>query len=149
MQENFKQLKTTFVTNLDLKSILIIILFIISGVFFTKYMLEGNSNRKERIELEKKNQQLEKEKRKLEKKYEDLTIKFEIDSIQLLKLQSDYEKINEELNLVNSNLEKKKVELKNYIKKLEETKRKIQDFEKNPPNRTGNDLIESIKQKTN
>jgi hypothetical protein len=33
-------------------------------------------------------------------------------------------------------------------KDLEQTKQKIEEFKKNPPNRTGDDLLNSIKNKT-
>jgi hypothetical protein len=43
---------------LDIKSIMIVILFLIAGIFFTQWYFGGENHRKERISLEKQNKEL-------------------------------------------------------------------------------------------
>jgi len=148
MKENLKEFGTTFVARLDLKSVIIIILFIVCGVFYTKAMLDGNTHKEQRKELEKENRLIEKEKNKIRKEYETLLMKFEKDSIKLIKLESEYEDLNFRLIQVDKNLSRKNKELKDALSEKEKLKKDIEEFKKNPPNRTGKSLLDSIKEKT-
>ena len=148
MKENLKEFGTTFVARLDLKSVIIIILFIVCGVFYTKAMLDGNTHKEQRKEFEKENRLIEKEKNKIRKEYETLLMKFEKDSIKLVKLESEYEDLNFRLIQVDKNLSRKNKELKDALSEKEKLKKDIEEFKKNPPNRTGKSLLDSIKEKT-
>jgi chromosome segregation ATPase len=148
MKENLKEFGTTFVARLDLKSVIIIILFIVCGVFYTKAMLDGNTHKEQRKELEKENRLIEKEKNKIRKEYETLLMKFEKDSIKLVKLESEYEELNLRLIQVDKNLMRKNKELKDALSEKEKLNKDIEEFKKNPPNRTGKSLLDSIKEKT-
>ena len=148
MKENLKEFGTTFVDKIDLKSIIIIILFIVCGVFYTKAMLDGNTHKEQRKELEKENRLIEKEKNKIRKEYETLLMKFEKDSIKLIKLESEYEDLNFRLIQVDKNLSRKNKELKDALSEKEKLKKDIEEFKKNPPNRTGKSLLDSTKEKT-
>ena len=148
MKENLKEFGTTFVAKIDLKSIIIIILFIVCGVFYTKAMLEGNEHKEQRKELEKENRSIEKEKKKIRKEYETLLMKFEKDSIKLVKLESEYEDLNFKLIQVDKSLKQKNKELKEALIQNQKLNKDIEEFKKNPPNRTGENLLNSVKEKT-
>lgn len=148
MKENLKEFGTTFVAKLDLKSIIIIILFIIAGVFYTQAMLSGNEHKEQIKKLEKENKVIEKEKKEVQKDFNKLLKKFEEDSIKLNKLQMEFSELEEDLEKVNNRLESKIKEASKYQKQLKELQNKINDFEQNPPNREGKELLNSIQEKT-
>lgn len=133
----------------DFKSILVLILLGFALFFGYKWYFTDNSDYKKRIkELKEQYQILEDEKNKNNLIIE--RYKVELDSIM----------IQDSLNLIRiSELEvkvfdseqKAKNSKKQFLKlqnQLEETRKKIEDFKKNPPNRTGDSLLESIKNKT-
>ena len=107
---------------------IISILLIISLVFGLMWFLGSDSGSKERIhQLENNIAALEKKKQISEKNI-----------AYWIKRFSNLQKRQDSINLVIGRLKKE----------LASTRKKIEDFKKNPPNRTGNSLLESIKNKT-
>lgn len=128
---------------------IISILLIISLVFGLMWFLGSDSGSKERIhQLENNIAALEKKKQISEKNIAYWIKRFSNlqkrqDSINLVIGRLAKEAITAEAN---ANISKNKLET--LKKELASTRKKIEDFKKNPPNRTGNSLLESIKNKT-
>ena len=128
---------------------IISILLIISLVFGLMWFLGSDSGSKERIhQLENNIAALEKKKQISEKNIAYWIKRFSNlqkrqDSINLVIGRLEKEAITAEAN---ANISKNKLET--LKKELASTRKKIEDFKKNPPNRTGNSLLESIKNKT-
>lgn len=134
---------------LDFKSILILILLGFALFFGYKWYFTDNSDYKNQIkELEKQYQILEDEKKQNKLIIE--RYKVELDSI-MVQDSLNIIKISELEGRVydaERNAENSKKEFDKLQKQLEETRKKIEEFKKNPPNRTGDALLESIKNKT-
>jgi peptidoglycan hydrolase CwlO-like protein len=129
--------------------IIISVLFVIGLIFGLMWFLGSDSGSKERIkQFEEKIGSLEKEKQTNEKNIEYWKKRF-----------SDLQKTQDSLNATIGKLEKElasaeaaaavsKTRLETIKKELIATRKKIEEFKKNPPNRTGDSLLESIKNKT-
>jgi predicted nucleic acid-binding Zn-ribbon protein len=134
---------------IDFKSILILILLAFALFFGYKWYFTDTSDYKNKLkELQKEYQLLEESKKEnnlLIEKY-----KFELDSI-MVQDSLNAIRISELESKVfdaEKNAAKSKKEFDKLQKQLEETRKKIEEFKKNPPNRTGDALLESIKNKT-
>jgi chromosome segregation ATPase len=134
---------------IDSKSILIIVFLIISLFFGYKwYFNTDNSNYKNQIEeLRIQNQFLEKQRDSINVKINllenNLLTLTESEKTLLIKIESlssEIESAKKNANKSKSELEKLRAELANTIKKIEHLK-------SNPPNRTGDDLLNSLKNK--
>lgn len=133
----------------DIKNILILVLIIFSIISGYKWFIEGDSVSKEKVK------QLEEEFKRLERKKDSLTIsinkwKVKFDSLSVkgeelskinAKLEIDVKKAESDANISKANLDKLRVDML-------DTKKKIEDLKKNPTKRTGDDLLNSIKNKT-
>lgn len=133
----------------DIKNTIILILLIVAILFGYKWFIESDSGSKERVK------QLEKDFTEMEskKKISDLEInkwKCKFDTLQKegdrlkqenIKLESDTKKAEQEASKSKSNLDKLRLE-------MIETKNKIEKLKNNPIKRTGDDLLQSIKNKT-
>ena len=136
------------ISYLDLKSIIIIFLFIISGILFSRYMLDGNEHKKERKSLQKENKEIEIQKKGLEKDFEKLQELYKKDSVKLVVLENQFIIIQTELDKVNIKLNQKQKQLVYWRKNWQKTKKQVEELKKNPPNRTNEELLESIREKT-
>lgn len=133
---------------LDIKSIMIVILFLIAGIFFTQWYFGGENHRKERIALEKQNKKLQKQKEILASDFEKLQKKFEEDSTDLEKIKVDIKDLDLKLKDKEAQLVKANKDLKDFKAGISKTKAEIQELRDNPIKRTGDNLLESIKEKT-
>lgn len=145
-------LKSLFINKdsdtLDIKSIMIVVLFVIAGFFFTQWFLGGESHRKERKALEKQNKELQKQKENLASDFEKLQKKFEEDSTDLEKIKVDIKSLDLKLKDKEAQLVKANKDLKDFKAGISKTKSEIQELRDNPIRRTGSNLLESIKEKT-
>lgn len=134
---------------LDFKSILILILLAFALFFGYKWYFTDNSDYKNQIkELKEQYQILEDEKNQNKLIIE--RYKVELDSI-MVQDSLNLIRISElESNVFEAEQKAKdsKKQFDKLQKQLEETRKKIEEFKKNPPNRTGDSLLESIKNKT-
>ena len=134
---------------IDFKSILILILLAFALFFGYKWYFTDTSDYKNKLkELQKEYQLLEESKKEnnlLIEKY-----KFELDSIMVQDSLNAIRMSELESKVFDAekNAAKSKKEFDKLQKQLEETRKKIEEFKKNPPNRTGDALLESIKNKT-
>lgn len=137
--------------NLDAKSILIIILLIASLFLGYRWYFDNSSN----SDYKKQVNKLREENKKLKMGRDSL-------SLNINKLEDDFKKIKESEDslLVSIEISRNKIiELKKSVnassnelgrlrKEVYEINKKIEEFNDNPPNRLGDDLINSIKNKT-
>lgn len=134
---------------LDFKSILIIILLSLTIFFGFKWYFQWNNGSKDKInQLEQKVEQLEKEKKIVDK--EILLWKNRFDSIDVVNKKLEYNLYlqSEKTRLAELNANRTIQSLNKIRILMEESRKKIEDLKNNPPNRTGDFLLESIKNKT-
>lgn len=134
---------------LDIKSILILFFLVISLFFGYKWFYGGNAESKKRIkELEKEYRDLEKQKKENEKSI--LFWKNRFDSLQVEgnRLQEELELLEKKTQEAEANAEKSKSTLDRLRKELAETREKIDSIKKDPPVKSEEDLLQSLKNKT-
>jgi chromosome segregation ATPase len=133
----------------DIKKILILALIIFSIISGYKWFIGGDSVSKERVKqleeefkkLEIKKDSLTKSINKWKAKFDSLSVKGEELSKINAKLEIDVKKAESDANKSKNDLSKIKIDML-------DTKKKIEHLKKNPINRTGDDLLNSIKNKT-
>ena len=133
----------------DIKKILILALIIFSIISGYKWFIGGDNVSKERVKqldeefkkLEIKKDSLTKSINKWKAKFDSLSVRDEELSKINAKLEIDVKKAESDANTSKVNLDKLKGDISN-------TKNKIEDLKKNPTKRTGDDLLNSIKNKT-
>ncbi|CAG7580277.1 MAG: putative outer capsid protein [uncultured marine phage] len=140
----------SFFKKLDMKSWMILILLALTLVFGFKWYFSGDAGSKERIEqLEKENEQLSDERADNIK----LINILEIEVTNLEKVIETKEEIIDSLDVMvgiqDQKIAESKRELYKMRKEIEEKKEKIEELKKNPFKRTGNDLLNSLKNKVN
>lgn len=134
---------------LDIKSILILILLGFTLIFGYKWYFSGDGEIEEKLnQLQEQYDAIELEKQKSNKRLEDNALV--IDSLMLADSLN-----NEKIALLEFNVREAEDEanesagkLSKMKKELADTRRKIKELKENPPNRTGDDLLNSIKNKT-
>lgn len=134
---------------LDIKSILILVLLTLSLFFGLKWFWSGDNASKERVkQLEKEFKELESKKKLVDLEivawrasYDSLKVLDEKLQVEIAKQEAITKKAEQEAKNSRANLERMK-------KELADTRQKIDDIKSNPPNRTGDALLESLKNKT-
>jgi Tfp pilus assembly protein PilO len=133
----------------DIKTIIILVLLGFTIILGYKWYFSGDDASKDRVkQLEIENRKLESDKRKSDIEIAKWKVKFTDLDITDKKLTLEVSKSIKDAKeaLIKANISK--LDLDNLQKGLNETRRKIEEFEKNPPNRTGDALLESIKNRT-
>ncbi len=134
---------------LDIKSILILVFLGISIFFGLKWFWSGNDASKERVkQLEQQFKELESQKKAVDLEIESWRSKS--DSLKTLDLKLQKEIARQEMltKKAEQEAQKSKSNLDKMRQDLADTKNKIEQIKSNPPNRTGDDLLESLKNKT-
>lgn len=134
---------------LDIKSILILALLGISLFFGLNWFWSGDKSSKERVkQLEKEFKDLECKKQEVDKEIHLWRLKS--DSLKSLdeKLQKELAKQELLTKKAEQEAQKSRANLEKMRNDLAETRKKIEDVKNNPPNRTGDALLESLKNKT-
>ncbi len=135
---------------LDVKSILILVLLAVSLFFGYKWFFGGNSEYKEKVkQLEKEFQELENQKKKVDLEISSWRAKFDSLSVEDNRLKQENIRLESQTRKAELEANKSKANLDRIKGDMKETQNKIEDFKKNPPNRTGDALLESLKNKTN
>lgn len=136
--------------NFDIKNIIIIILIFTSLLFAWKWNKSENYTYKEEInKLKKENEIINKRRDSLLREREILISKntiIENKNKNILLKISDLEK---ELIIQKSKAKSSKDDLENLIKMLNDTRKKIENIKKYPPNRKDEYLLNSLKIKSN
>jgi chromosome segregation ATPase len=138
--------------NIDYKSIFILLFLGLTILFGLKWYLGSNDNdfyksrvkelRKENKELQIRRDSLSKENTILVSKLDSIVIKDSLLSIQIKVLSGDIEEYKRRSNIT-------LIELSQIKKKLRESENKIKDFINNPPIKTEDEIIESLKRQLN
>lgn len=135
--------------NLDFKTITIFVLLtLLMGVGYNWYFKADKDYKKQVQILKDENKKIQKTRDSLSIDIQNLEKEFDIiksnEETLLLKIETLDVEISDSKNKAN----RTKSELDKIRKELLETNNKIKDLKNNPPNRTGDDLINSIKNKT-
>jgi chromosome segregation ATPase len=137
-----------FFLNLKIKDWALISLAGILIVMFVYGMMEGSGYRRQIRAIEKENKEIEKERKSLSLRNKELPKKIELDSLNVVRYRERIDSLNELIVI-------KDVEIKNLKKRadiarreLEKTKKEIDNLINNPIKRTGEELLNSIKEKT-
>lgn len=134
---------------LDFKTILIIILLSLTIFFGLKWYFQRDNGSKERInQLEQKVEQLEKQKKEIDKQLLVWKNKFDSLVVENKKLEKDLYLQSEKTRIAELNANKSMQSLNKMRILIEESRKKIEELKNNPPNRTGDILLESLKNKT-
>jgi chromosome segregation ATPase len=141
-------MKNLFLSNLKLKDWALIVLTGVAVFFFINYTISSSGYKKEIKILESESKDIQKKRDELDKQNKDLKKEavIYIDNI---------DKYQKKINDISDLISKKDIEIKNLKlslnqqrKEIEKTKKKIDELEKTPIKRTGQELLESIKEKT-
>jgi septal ring factor EnvC (AmiA/AmiB activator) len=137
------------VMKIDIKSILI--LFLLAGCLIFGYMWYFKRDpgyKKELKELRADNERIKRERDSINVHLKSLEIDFNKLKQNEKVLQQKISDLEVEIEKSKQKANKSQAELNRLRLKLEETRRKIKELKNNPPNRTGDDLLNSIKIKT-
>lgn len=133
----------------DIKTIIILVLLGFSLLFGYKWFFSADPSLKKRLkEIETEYNDLEQKKKESDRKIKQLENEYTILESKDKQLQDQVIKLESDIKLAEQTAAKSKSNLDKIKKDLAETKHKIEDFKNNPPNRTGDDLLNSIKNKT-
>ena len=135
--------------NLDIKSILILVLLGFTLIFGYKWYFSGDDASEEKLnQLQEQYDEIEKEKQESNKRLNDNAII--IDSLMVADSLNTERIALLEFNVgeAEDKAEESAGKLSEMQKQLADTRKKIEELKKNPPNRTGDDLLNSIKNKT-
>jgi chromosome segregation ATPase len=133
----------------NIKDIAITVLAILCIIFAAITFFGGDSKYKHQIEaLQNDNKRLHTERDSIIKAGKE--IQSRIDSLTIIenRLKGVIADKDIEISKAKSNAQKSKAELDSMRQKLEKIRKQIADAKKNPPNREGEDLINSLKIKT-
>jgi cell division protein FtsB len=134
---------------LDIKSILILVLLGFTLIFGYKWYFSGDDTSEEKLnQLQEQYDEIEKEKQESNKRLNDNSII--IDSLMVADSLNTERIALLEFNVreAEDKAEESAGKLSEMQKQLAATRKKIEELKKNPPNRTGDDLLNSIKNKT-
>jgi chromosome segregation ATPase len=137
-----------YIGKMDAKTIIIIVLLTILGGFYIKGMFTPDEHASEIAKLEKANKEIVKQKEDLEGTFKVTKELFERDSTNVVKLKKELKLLESILAKKEEDLRLSKEALRKAKLETEKIRAKIKDIEENPIKRTGDDLLESIKQKT-
>ena len=133
--------------NLDIKSILILILFGVSILFFGMWFFRGSDMKNQVKNLENQVKQIEVYRDSLKNANRLLEIDFNRIQNDIIDKDSKIKEIESKLIKIKQELMSANGKVLENQKRLDEIKKKISDLEKNPINRIDQDLINSLKEK--
>jgi hypothetical protein len=133
----------------NIKDILIVILLGLALIFAWTTFFGGDSLYKHKVkELEADNKKLQNERKLIDAKILNIQARFDSLCVEDKKLQGIISAKDIEIEKNKKSAAKSKAELDVIRKNLEDTRKQIEEAKKNPPNREGQDLINSLKIKT-
>lgn len=137
-----------FFSSLKPKDWVLIALVGIIVLMFVYGMMEGSGYRKQLRDIQKENKEIEKERKSLSLRNKELSKKIEMDSISVVQYQERIDSLNTLIVLKDSEIKNLKKRADIARRELEKTKREIDNLINNPIKRTGDELLNSIKEKT-
>jgi galactokinase len=137
-----------FFTELDIKGWAIVILGGIVIILFLQFMLSPSGWRKKIKEYEKINKELQAKRDSLDVANKELKKLAIQDSLNIVMYQQRVDSVAKLIKIKDVEILKLKKDAKAFEEEMKQTKEKIKKLTDNPIKRTGNELLESIKQKT-
>jgi chromosome segregation ATPase len=148
--EKSDKMQFKFNAKLDLKSILIIILLLVSIVFASMWFFSGSDASKERIkQLETEFKKLETEKAATDSKIADWKSKYEDADRKDKQLELEVSRLKSDVKVAENKAKKSKQDLDKLQSGISENRREIENFKKNPPILSDDELLESLTKKMN
>ncbi len=138
-----------FFSKLNLKDWIIVALFGLSLFFFIQYLTNPSGYKKRIKELEEDNRKIESKIDSLNSVNEKLKKESLIYISNINKYQAKIDSTQKLIDEKDVQISKSKIEMNKSKKEFENTKKEIEKLENNPIKRVGNDLINSLKEKTN
>jgi peptidoglycan hydrolase CwlO-like protein len=132
----------------DIKTILLIVLFTISTIYVYKWYFGSNVDTSKIKDLTKRYKDIEKQKKVIDAEIIDWKSKFDELKIKDDELTRLIPKLAKDTRDAELRANKSKAELERIRLHILEIRKKIEEFKKNPSNRSGDALLESIKNQT-
>ena len=137
-----------FFTELDFKSWAIVILGGIVIIFFLQFMLSPSGWRKKIRDYEKTNKELQKQRDSLNAVNIGLKKLATQDSLNIVMYQNRVDSVGKIIKVKNIEIARLKKDAKEAEETMKKTKEQIEKLTNEPIKRTGDELLQSIKQKT-
>lgn len=132
----------------EIKNILVSVLLCLTLIFAYSWILEDGGSDEKVDALKRELEELSLKKKESDRIKDSLRSETDRLESQGKRLESDISRLESEIRDAIARANQSAKNLDRINKELAETRRKIEEFKKNPPNRTGDDLINSIKIKT-
>ena len=132
----------------ELKNILVSVLLCLTLIFAYSWIMEDGGSGERVDTMTRELEELSLKKKESDRIIDSLGIEADRLNSQEQRLKSDISRLESEIRDAIARANQSAKNLDRINKELAETRKKIEEFKKNPPNRTGDDLINSIKIKT-
>jgi chromosome segregation ATPase len=134
----------------DIKTSLILILLLLTGILGFKWFFGGDDASKEKIkQLDEKFRVLEADKGAADAKIIHWQKKFSESDTRDKKLQSEINRLKIEARIAEERAKKSKADLDKVQSSIANGREEIEDLKKNPPVLTDDELLEALIEKTN
>jgi chromosome segregation ATPase len=137
-----------FFSNLKIKDWALIILVGFLIVTFLNGMMTSSGYKKQIKDIENKNDAIEEQRKSLESKNVELSGKIKNDSLIVVRYQERIDSLSKLISTKDGEIKTLKRSADVSRKELEKTKKEIDNLLNNPIKRTGDELINSLKEKT-
>jgi chromosome segregation ATPase len=137
-----------FFSNLKIKDWALIILVGFLIVTFVNGMMTSSGYKKQIKDIENKNDAIEEQRKSLESRNVELSKKIKNDSLIVVRYQERIDSISKLISTKDGEIKTLKRSADVARKELEKTKKEIDNLLNNPIKRTGDELINSLKEKT-
>ena len=137
-----------FFSNLKIKDWVLIILVGFLIVTFVNGMMTSSGYKKQIKDIENKNDAIEDQRKSLESRNVELSKKIKNDSLIVIRYQERIDSLSKLISTKDGEIKTLKRSADTARKELEKTKKEIDNILNNPIKRTGDELINSLKEKT-
>jgi len=137
-----------FFSNLKIKDWALIILVGFLIVTFVNGMMTSSGYKKQIKDIENKNDAIEEQRKSLESRNVELSKKIKNDSLIVVRYQERIDSLSKLISTKDGEIKTLKRSADVSRKELEKTKKEIDNLLNNPIKRTGDELINSLKEKT-
>jgi chromosome segregation ATPase len=137
-----------FFSNLKIKDWVLIILVGFLIVTFVNGMMTSSGYKKQIKDIENKNDAIEDQRKSLESRNVELSKKIKNDSLIVIRYQERIDSLSKLISTKDGEIKTLKRSADTARKELEKTKKEIDNLLNNPIKRTGDELINSLKEKT-
>ena len=138
----------SFFSNLKIKDWALIILVGFLIVTFVNGMMTSSGYKKQIKDIENKNDAIEDQRKSLESRNVELSKKIKNDSLIVIRYQERIDSLSKLISTKDGEIKTLKRSADTARKELEKTKKEIDNLLNNPIKRTGDELINSLKEKT-